>query len=325
MVSSQRVVVHHEPGNASVLKVEERPVPQRKQGEVLVKQYGTSVNPVDYKMRAWNKDNLPKILGGDISGIVEEADSDSKFKKGDRVFGLAPWFFMNFKEGTYAEYVSAKEDWLAYAPKSLPLHEAGQVPLVALTAWQAMCDWNIQSGSSVLVHAGSSGVGTWVVQIAKLRGAHVVATAGPKNQQFLKDIGADETIDYRSQDFAEVYKDKPFDYIFDSVGGENTVKGYEKLLKKEGAYTEISNTGTDQQRVKKYTQLGEKGEGPKYKFMIVEPNGKWMQEVSDLIDQGKLKCIKDRSYDLFTQVKEAHEYLEQGHARGKVILVVTKE
>ncbi|DBB10086.1 TPA: hypothetical protein ACH3X3_001675 [Trebouxia sp. C0006] len=322
---TMRVVVYNQPGDASVLMVEERPIPKRGDGEVLVKQYGTSVNPVDYKMRSSNKEHLPKVPGGDISGIIEEVGSGSKFKKGDGVIGLAPWFWMSFKEGTYAEYVSAKEEWLAYCPKSLPLHEAGQVPLVSLTCWQAMSDWNIRPGSRVLVHAGSSGVGTWVLQTAKLRGAHVVSTAGPKNQEFLKELGADETINYHEHDFADVYKDKPFDYIFDSVGGENTVKGYTKLINKSGAYTEIANTGTDQNRVKEYTEMGKEGKGAKYKFMIVEPNGKWMQEIADLIEQGKLKCIKDRTYDLFTQVREAHEFQETGRARGKVILEIVKE
>ncbi|KAL3159742.1 hypothetical protein ABBQ38_010148 [Trebouxia sp. C0009 RCD-2024] len=115
---------------------------------------------------------------------------------------------------------------------------------------KAMSDWDIKPESRVLVHAGSSGVGTWVLQTAKLRGAHVVATAGPKNQEFLKELGADETLNYREEDFAEVYKDKPFDFIFDSVGGDATVKGYTKLIKKSGAYTEIANAGTDEKRCK---------------------------------------------------------------------------
>lgn len=323
--TQHKVVVYHQPGDASVLKVEEQPIPKRADGEVLVKQYSSSVNPVDFKMRQSNKDHLPKIPGGDVAGIVEDVGDGSKFKKGDRVFGLAPWFWMTFKEGTYAQYVSAKEEWLAYCPKTLPLHEAGQVPLVALTAWQAMSDWEIKSGSRVLVHAGSSGVGTWVLQIAKLRGAHVVATAGPKNQQFLKELGADETVNYREQDFADVYKDKPFDFIFDSVGGDATVKGYTKLINKDGAYTEIANTGTDEKRCKEFTEMGKTGNGAQYKFMIVQPNGKWMQEISDLIEQGKLKCVQDRSYDMFTQVREAHEYQEAGHARGKIILQIRRE
>ncbi|KAL3157718.1 hypothetical protein ABBQ32_012147 [Trebouxia sp. C0010 RCD-2024] len=315
--TQHKVVIYHQPGASSVLQVEEQPVPRRADGEVLIKQYSSSVNPVDWKMR--------QIPGGDIAGVVTEAGNGSKFKTGDRVFGLAPWFWMTFKQGTYAENVSAKEEWLAYCPKSLPLHEAGQVPLVALTAWQAMSDWDIKPESRVLVHAGSSGVGTWVLQMAKLRGAHVVATAGPKNQEFLKELGADETLNYREEDFAEVYKDKPFDYIFDSVGGEATVKGYTKVIKKSGAYTEIANTGTDEKRCKEYTEMGQAGKGAHYKFMIVQPNGKWMQEISDLIEQGKLKCIKDRSYDMLTQVREAHDYQEGGRARGKVILEIKKE
>ncbi|BDA49570.1 Reticulon-4-interacting protein 1, mitochondrial [Coccomyxa sp. Obi] len=288
---------------------------------VLVKQVSTCVNPVDYKVRSGRAEILPKVLGGDVAGLVEVSKSD-KWKKGDRVFGLTPGFRWDTDEyGSYAEYTASHEDWLARVPSTLRLDIAGGVPLVALTAFQALEDGGIEAGRArVLVHAGAGGVGHFAVQLAKVHWkAFVVATGGPKNQEFMKELGADEVVNYRSEDFAEMYKDKPFDLVIDSVGGDVEDRSY-TVLKPTGTYMHIFNTGTDPKKI----EAGKAWEGRKYKTTLVTPNGEQLQIISGYMEQGSVKLVVDKIFSL-DEIREAHDYAEHKLSRGKVVVQISKE
>lgn len=296
-------------------------LPSKVEDEIKIKVHSTSVNPVDYKMRQSDQfdTKLPRVLGGDVAGVVVD-EGGKKWKAGDRVFALTDRFAGPKEDGSYAEYAWVKEEWLAPAPKSLSLEtEAGAVPLVFLTAYQALESGKPKKGARVLIHAASGGVGIALVQLAKiLYGAHVVGTTGPKNIDFVKSIGADEVVNYREQDFAELYKDpsKHFDLIVDLIGGETETKSY-SLIKPGGTFAHIINTGTDHSRIEEAKKWTDKS----YTVTFVKPNAKQLTEVSELIDAGKLKVVVHKVWPL-EEAGPAHDEVENGHSRGKNVLQV---
>ena len=204
--ATMKAIVAHEYGGPEVLKYEDVPRPEPKEDEILVRVIAAGVNPVDGMIRSGmfaknQKLTSPMILGGDIAGVVEKTGAKiTKFKKGDPIYA-----YLSLKNnGGYAEYAVAKEKEAAAKPKSISYDEAAAVPIVALTAWQALVDSaKLGAGQSVLIHGGSGGVGTFAVQIAKARGAKVFATASTPNQEFLKELGADVAIDYTKQKFED--------------------------------------------------------------------------------------------------------------------------
>ena len=192
----------HEFGGPEVLKLEEVPRPIPAAGEVLIKVFATSVNPVDWKIREGQRKekfpvNFPLIPGWDVSGEIEEVGSDVKnFRKGDEVYSRPD----PTKNGTYAEYVVVKANQVALKPKSIDHEQAAAVPLAGLTAWQGLFDYGqLQQGQKVLIHAASGGVGTFAVQFAKWKGAYVIGTTSAENIDFVKQLGADEVIDYKKE------------------------------------------------------------------------------------------------------------------------------
>src|SRR5437763_1208008 len=203
------------------------PRPEPKEDEILVRVIAAGVNPVDGMIRSGmfaknQKLTSPMILGGDIAGVVEKTgDKITKFKKSDPIYA-----YLSLKNnGGYAEYAVAKEKEAAAKPKSISYNEAAAVPIVALTAWQALVDSaKLGAGQSVLIHGGSGGVGTFAIQIAKARGAKVFATASTPNQDLLKELGADVAIDYTKQKFEDVAKE--VDVVLDSVGGDTLARSY---------------------------------------------------------------------------------------------------
>ncbi|KAK9906497.1 hypothetical protein WJX75_002925 [Coccomyxa subellipsoidea] len=312
-------------GPPSVLKLARFPKPHPRKGEVLVKIHAAGVNPVDYKIRKGDALKFvvpkPKIPGGDLSGVVEDAPEKSKWKPGQKVFALTKGFQPWHKDGTYAEYYAAKEDDLAIPPVTMSFEEAGATPLAALTAYQALEAAGVKEGQRVLIHAGAGGVGTFAVQLAKARGGHVITTAGPRNLDFVtKELGADEVIDYTSQRFEDVLKSNPVDVVIDPMGGPVETRSY-AVLKRNGHYQLILNEKTSPIRIVAGMAKGLLRMGPTYGVTAVQPNGAQLQKISDLAADGKVKVILDRTYPL-VDAPAAHEYLEQGHARGKVVLVV---
>jgi NADPH:quinone reductase-like Zn-dependent oxidoreductase len=203
-----KAVVVHEYGGPEVLKFENAPRPEPKENETLVRVIAAGVNPVDALIRSGKYakffgTTLPLIPGYDVAGIVEKTGSKiTKFKIGDAVYGYPLW------GGSYAEYAVVTEGEATAKPKSLNFTDAAAVPLVSLTAWQALVDAaNLSAGQTVLIHGGSGGVGSFAIQIAKARGAKVIATASTKNQALLKELGADVAIDYTATKFEDVAKD----------------------------------------------------------------------------------------------------------------------
>src|SRR5213076_1941612 len=231
---TMKAVVVHEYGGPEVLKYEEVPRPEPKEDQILVRVMAAGVNPVDALIRSgmfakYEKDVFPIIPGADIAGVVEKVGSKvTKFKAGDPVFA-----YVSLKGGGgYAEYALAPEREAAPKPKSLGYVEAAAVPIVALTAWQALIDTaKLKAGQSVLIHGGSGGVGSFAIQIAKARGAKVIATASTPNQELLKQVGADVAVDYTKTKFEDVAKD--VDIVLDPVGRDTLARSY-AVLKKGG-------------------------------------------------------------------------------------------
>ena len=281
---------------------------------------------------------LPQIIGGDLSGVVLEADEDSGLKPGDRVFALTNGFHWDNQghDGCYCEFSAVPATNLARPPSSMALVEAAAVPLVALTAWQtlARAPGGAIEGKRVLVHAGAGGVGHVAVQIAKnARGAAFVAATGrPHSHEFLKSLGADEAIDYTVADWDADFlrrhgggEDAKFDVIFDLVAGDAELKSY-NLLRRGGYYLHVFNTGTDPQRAAETRAAwAEDGSGRHYEGpTLVTPDGAALAEVSRLIDAGKLRVEVSQVLPL-EEAARAHEALEGLAVRGKIVLKVSEE
>src|SRR6476660_8948848 len=224
---TMKAVVIHEYGGPEVLKYEDIPRPEPKEDQLLIRVIAAGVNPVDGMIRSgmFAKEGnraFPIILGGDVAGVVEKVGSKiTKFKAGDPVFA----YVSLDNSGGYAQYALVKEGEAAPKPKSLTYVEAAGVPIVALTAWQALIDSaKLSAGQTVLIHGGSGGVGSFAVQIAKAHGAKVIATASTANQDVLKELGANVAIDYTKQKFEDVAKD--VDVVLDSVGKDTLARSY---------------------------------------------------------------------------------------------------
>lgn len=300
-----RVITQKTVGDASVLEVAEvdRPVPGA--GEVLVKVGAAGVNPVDTYIRSGAFPLLepPFTLGWDVAGTVEQFGAGvAEFEVGDSVYGLLAFP----KAGNaYAEYVVAPAAVLASRPSWLTVEEAGAVPMVALTAWQALERGGLSAGQRVLIHAAAGGVGHVAVQIAKARGAYVIGTASASKHDFLRSLGADELIDYRHEDFTSI---DPVDVVLDAVGGEYAERSA-KVLKPGGALVSIipGNPGFDVDRA---VDLG-------IRFELV---GSVVPSAADLALLPQLRVQLDHVVPL-AEAAKAHELVESGRTTGKVVLV----
>jgi len=310
-----KAVVVHEYGGPEVLKYEEVPRPEPKEDQILVRVIAAGVNPVDAMIRSgmfakYEKDVFPIIPGADIAGVVEKVGSKiTKFKAGDPVFA-----YVSLKGGGgYAEYALGTERDTAAKPKSLSYVEAAAVPIVALTAWQALVDAaRLGASQTALIHGGSGGVGSFAIQIAKARGAKVIATASTANQELLKELGADVAIDYTKQKFEDIAKD--VDVVLDSVGRDTLARSY-GVVKKGGYIVSI---------VARPTQAELDKHGIRGAFISVEPTSDELGEIGKLIDQKKIKVIVSQTFPLSDAAK-AQEQVATGHTRGKVVLKVADE
>ena len=303
----------HAYGGAEVLKLEEAPRPEPAADEVLVRVVAAGVNPVDAKVRAGMFKQpgarLPFIPGYDISGVVEKTGAKAtKFKAGDEVYA----YLSLERGGAYAEYAIAKENELAPKPRTLTHEQAAAVPLAALTAWQALVEKaKMTEGQTVLIHGGSGGVGSFAVQIAKARGGKVIATASAANQDFLKELGADQAIDYRAQKFEEVAKD--VDVVLDTVAGETLRRSYD-VVKKGGFIVSVLEPPAKAELEKR---------GIRGTVFLVQPNAEQLAEIAQLIDAKKVKPFVSQTFPL-AEVAKAHAAIETGHTRGKIVLKVSE-
>ncbi|MFJ9853026.1 NADP-dependent oxidoreductase [Streptomyces sp. NPDC101150] len=303
-------------GAPDVLKVikARRPVPGR--GEILVRVHAAGVNPADWKIRERgvfaNGARPPFTLGFDVAGVVEAAgEGVTLFQAGDAVFGM-PRF--PHPAGAYAEYVAAPARHFAPCPRGLTHIEAGALPLASLTAWQALVDTaHVRPGQRVVIHAAAGGVGHLAVQIAKARGAYVIGTARAAKHELLRSLGADELIDYRTQDFAETLRD--VDVVLDSLGGPNWARSL-RTLRPGG--TLVSIVPPDDTFPAKEAEAA----GVRAVFMLVEPDHAGLREIAALVEAGRLHVIVDEVFPL-EEADRAHASGETGRTTGKIVLSVT--
>jgi NADPH2:quinone reductase len=304
-----------------LLRFSSSPVPRPTCGdkEILVKVAYSGVNPVDYKLR----DGLlraiparfPVIPGWECSGEVAEVGAAlSGWKPGERVYAYARK--PELGGGTYAEYVTLEPRHLARAPANLSQAQAAGVPLTGLTSWQALFDFaQVQSGQSVLVHAGAGGAGGFGVQLASRRGARVVSTASAANRDYVRSLGAEEVIDYRAGDFSVAARKlvpDGFDAIFDTVGGETLEKSYD-LVKRGGRLVSIVNPPAEERARSLGIRAG---------YVFVEPNADQLASIAQWFEAGKLSPLATEELPL-AQAAEALDRIKQRHVRGKIVLRVS--
>ena len=308
-----KAVVAHEYGGPEVLKFENVPRPEPKENEALVRVIASGVNPADPltlsgKYAREFGTHLPLIPGYDIAGIVEKTGVKvTKLKAGDAIYG-----YPTFGSG-WAEYVIVIEGEIAAKPASLNFTEAAAVPMGALTAWQALVDTaQVQPGQTILIHGASGGVGSFAVQIAKERGARVIATASTANQDLLKQLGADVAIDYTKTRFEEIAKD--VDAVLDPVGKETLARSYD-VVKKGGIVMSL---------VARPDPVELEKRGIRGAAISVHPDAEDLAEIAHLIDAGKIKPVVTQVLPL-SEAIEAQQQAATHHTRGKLVLRIADE
>jgi NADPH:quinone reductase-like Zn-dependent oxidoreductase len=309
--ATMKAIRIHGNGDSSVLQYEDAPVPSILPDEVLIKVHSTGVNPVDWKIRAGygiyrGAFTFPLILGWDVSGSIASVGPLVKtFKVGDTVFARPE----PKGNGTYAEYAAVRGFEIAHAPSGITLAAAAGIPLASQTAWMAVFEkGNLQKGQRILIHGASGGVGNFAVQFAKLANAYVIATTSAKNIELVKSLGADEVIDYESEDFSK--KVSGIDLVFDPIGGNTQSRSWQ-VIRKGGIL--ISLVGTDVNAAKQ--------SGVRTESIGLVSNGSRLQEIGALVDAGLVRVIIAKEFPL-SEAKAAHDLIETGHVAGKIILRV---
>ncbi len=302
----------HEFGGPDVLRTDNIAVPAPADDEVLVKVYATSINPIDWKIRKGASQakfpvTLPFTLGWDVSGVVEQkGDNVTGFEVGAEVYSRPS----PARNGAYAEYIVIKASEVARKPNTIDHVHSAAVPLAGLTAWQGLFEHGkLQKGERVLIHAASGGVGTFAVQLAKWKGAYVIGTTSEKNIDLVKQLGADEVIDYNNEPFDEKLKD--IDLVFDMVGGDTQTRSI-KVLKDGGRLVTTVKPEDSQEAKDKNIQI----QG----YMALSKPAD-LDQIADLIDDGKIKPVIAKTLTL-DDAKEAQELSEDGHVAGKIVLKV---
>ena len=320
------------------LEFQEIPVPVIQPNQLLIRTQAASFNPLDYKIvrgdfKAVRKIQFPQGIGRDVSGIVEKIGKSIKgFKVGDKVFSRIDENLV----GTMAEYVVSNEKDVALMPSNLSFNEAASIPLAGLTAYQSLVDVaQLSSQENVLIYAGSGGVGTIAIQLAKHLGAYVTATTSTKNVDMVKKLGTDEVIDYTKENFQE--QGKQFDVVYDTLGEEHTLNSF-KVLKPGGRVISIAGDLDDitakqlklnrfirfllSLKVKKVINTASKLDAS-YRFHLMSPNGNQLQKLAELYESEIIKPIIDKTY-IFEESIQALKYLSKGHAKGKVVIKMSK-
>ncbi|MEV4476168.1 NADP-dependent oxidoreductase [Nonomuraea sp. NPDC049504] len=306
-------------GGPEVLRLAEVPRPVPLPTEILVRVHAAGVNPVDWKTRQGSGmaavlGDPPFVLGWDVSGVVEETGFGvTLFQPGDEVFGM-PWFPR--QAGAYAEYVTAPSRHFARKPRSTSHETAAAIPLAALIAWQALIDTaHIGTGHRVLIHAAAGGVGHLAVQLAKHAGAHVIGTARSEKHDWLRDLGADELIDYTTTNFETAVRD--VDVVVDLIGDavDRTSTRSLQTLRPGGLLVAVPS-GVAPELIGRAREEGIRATG-----ILVEPDGAALTQIATLIDEGNLLVEVERTYPL-AQAAEAHRHGEQGRTRGKLVLTL---
>lgn len=288
-------------------------------GKILVEVRAAGVNPADWKIRQgyWQKAaplEFPAILGGDFSGVVVEVGGGvSGFKKGDEVYGSAIILAGGSGgSGSFAEFALAAEINVSLKPKKANFIEAAALPLAAVSALEALLEHlNLKNGQKTLIHGAAGGIGSFAVQLAKHLGAYVAATASAESVDFVKKLGADEVVDYKSQKFEEILKN--FDAVFDTVGADTYTRSF-KVLKKGGVLVSMLEQ-PNQELMKQY--------GVNAILQFTQVDSKRLKHLAELFDQGVIKVNVDKVFPL-EEAGQALSYLEKGHPRGKVVIEIKK-
>jgi len=295
------------------VEIDDVPVPALADDSVIVKVHAASVNPIDNILRmGYMKDMMPLtfpfVMGYDVSGVVTEVGKDvTTFKVGDEVYARP-----NQEDaGAVAEFARVKAAELALKPASLSHLEAASIPLAGLTAWQALVEFaHLKKGQKVLIHAGSGGVGTLAIQMAKHLGAYVATTVSARNAELVKSLGADLVIDYKAENFDEVISD--YDVVFDMVGGDIMNRSF-KILKKGGHLVSIKGQDTEGLAAKHDVA---------FDWFFMHPDGAQLKTLADLVASGELKTVIDSTY-AFADSAKAYDRLATGHAVGKIVIDIT--
>lgn len=289
----------------------DRPTPGP--SEALVRVRAAGMNPTDWKHRQFPGlvDRLPLVLGWDVAGVVEAVGLGvTLHQAGDEVFGMLPY---PHGVGSFAEYVVAPARALVRKPAAIDHVQAGALPLAALTAWQALVDAaEVQPGQRVLIHAAAGGVGHLAVQIAKERGAHVIGTASAPKHALLRELGADELIDYRTADFTEI---APVDLVLDTLGGDTAVRSLE-VLRPGGQLISISLMNLPADLAERAAARGVRSRG-----LLVEADQAGMQAIAELAAAGRLRAVVAAEFPL-DQAAEGHRLGDTGRVTGKVVLTI---
>ena len=321
-------------GSTDHVRAGEMPDPELREDDVLVQIHAASVNQLDSKIRSGEfkiflRYPLPLILGHDVAGVVVRVGPRvRRFKPGDEVYARPA----DGQIGTFAEFIAIKEDDLAIKPRALTMEEAASIPLVGLTAWQALIERaNLQRGQRVLIHAGSGGVGTFAIQLAKHVGATVATTTSTANIDLVRRLGADIVIDYKKEDFAEVLRD--YDVVLNSLDKVTLEKSL-RVLKPGGQLISISGppdaafarsigASWGLRVIMGLLSYGIRAKAKRrqvhYSFLFMRASGDQLTEITSLIDDGIIRPVVDRVFP-FTSTKEAMAYVETGRAKGKVVV-----
>jgi NADPH:quinone reductase-like Zn-dependent oxidoreductase len=302
----------HAYGDRSVLKYEDAPEPEIKSDEALVRIIAASVNPVDWKVREGYLKTMvphafPLTLGWDFSGIIEAIGAEaSGFAVGDAVF-CKPDIL---RDGAYAEYIAVKTNELAAKPKTISHVEAAAIPLAGITAWESLVRvGELSAGQTALIHGGSGGVGAFAIQIAKSRGARVVATTSTANVALVRSLGADDVIDYRKVNFAEVVKD--VDVVFDTIGGEVQSASW-STLRPGGILVSIVGAPPEDRA----QAVGARGSA-----VFIGSNPPALRSLAELVEAGKLRVVIGGEFAL-RDIPAAHALSESGRTVGKIAIYV---
>ncbi|MFC1436715.1 NADP-dependent oxidoreductase [Streptacidiphilus sp. N1-10] len=322
-------------GDASAMEMRDVPEPTAGRGEVLIRVHAAGLNPIDYKvrqgaMRLVHRLDLPQVAGSELSGVVAAVGTGvTRFAVGDRVFARVD----KKKLGAFAPYAVVHETLVGTMPQSLDFADAAGLPLAGLTALQALRDeLAVTEGDRVFISGGAGGVGTLAIQLAVRMGAQVATTASPRGQELVRSLGATTVIDYRQQRFRDVLSD--YDGALDLTGGRDLSDSFAIL--KRGART-VSVAGLPQPanaradfdagplvaaalwaagaRIRH--RAGRSGVG--YRFLFMHPSGADLDLLAGLVDQGELRTVTDRVFP-FERIADAFAHLEQGHAKGKVVV-----
>ncbi|MCU7552005.1 NADP-dependent oxidoreductase [Chitinophagaceae bacterium LB-8] len=314
MAKTMKAAYYEAFGGIENIRIGNLEIPEVKEGEVLVKIKAASINPVDAAVRAGHLKNFiptvfPVIPGWDLAGVVEERGfSARRFNLGDEVYAYARRPVVQW--GTFAEYIVIPESYLSPCPPNIPWEESAGIPLAGLTAYQSMYDaGQLHKGQTVLILGASGGVGSMGIQLAKAKGAYVIAVASKKNHEYMKQIGADLTIDYHNTDIGEeVKKMNPegVDLVFDCASGETLQKSL-SALKKNGRLVSILNQGTGLDK------------NINFQYVFVEPNATQLTHLKGLADTGKLNVHISHTFTL-EETAEAFKLIETKHTTGKIVI-----